>query len=169
MFQLVDDDTQVYLPGRGKSNGDKQYDAAGVEEKIGVKPEQVVDLKGLMGDSSDNIPGVKGIGPKTAKLLIDRFGSLQGVYEALDSGVEDPVLTDSVVDKLKTDRENALISKELATIMKDAPVSFQLDDCLVEAYDKQKANSLFQELNFKSLMKLLPNDAFEVSVQEALF
>lgn len=169
MFQLVDDDTHVYLPGRGKGKQDTEYDSAGVKEKYGVKPEQVTDLKGLMGDSSDNIPGVKGIGPKTAQALIERFGSVAGVYKALDKQVEDKVFTPSVVSKLTEHRENALLSKELATIMKDAPISFNLEECKVERYDKEKIVKLFTELDFKSLIQLLPQDEFEASVQEALF
>ncbi len=169
MFQLVDDNTHVYLPGRGKGKQDTEYDAVGVKEKIGVTPELVIDLKGLMGDSSDNIPGVKGIGPKTAQALLDRFGSLSGIYEAVDKKIEDEVLTDSVVDKLTKERESALVSRELATIMKDAPVQFQLEDCEVVRYDKEKVVSLFQELNFKTLLSLLPPDQFETTVQEALF
>lgn len=169
MFQLVDNDTHVLLPGRGKDKEALEYDAVLVEGKIGVKPAQVPDLKGLMGDSSDNIPGVKGIGPKTAAALIARFGSLEKVYEAVDSKTEDPILTPAVVGKLMLDRPNALLSKELATIMKAAPIQFNLDDCAVTYYDKEKVVKVFQELNFKSLLSLLPKDAFETSVQEALF
>ncbi|HEX9817385.1 MAG TPA: 5'-3' exonuclease H3TH domain-containing protein, partial [Patescibacteria group bacterium] len=89
MFQLVDNDTHVYLPSRGKSNGDTEYDQAGVVTKLGVRPDQVPDLKGLMGDSSDNIPGVKGIGPKTATALINRFETLDQVYQAVDQKTSD--------------------------------------------------------------------------------
>ena len=80
MFQLVDNDTHVYLPGRGKNHQDVEYDEQGVKEKIGVRPDQVPDMKGLMGDSSDNIPGIKGVGPKTATALIGRFNSLEKIY-----------------------------------------------------------------------------------------
>lgn len=169
MFQLVDNDTHVYLPARGKDKEAVQYDATLVKEKIGVRPDQVADLKGLMGDSSDNIPGVKGIGPKTAVGLIDRFGTLEKVYEAVDAKVADPVLTDSVMAKLTIDRQNALLSKELATIMRAAPIQFTLEDCTVTHYDKETVVSFFNEFNFKSLLSLLPRDEFETSVQEALF
>src|SRR5690606_32096421 len=96
MFQLVDNDTHVYLPGRGKGNGDTEYDAQGVKQKMGVGPEKITDLKGLMGDSSDNIPGVRGIGPKTAVALITRFGTLEELYDALEKGVDDPILRPAV-------------------------------------------------------------------------
>jgi DNA polymerase-1 len=169
MFQLVDDDTHVYLPGHGKGKEDTQYDEAGVKEKLGVGPDKVTDLKGLMGDSSDNIPGVAGVGPKTATALITRFGSLEGVYDAVEKGVKDPLLTARLVEKLQADHDNAYASKELATIMKDAPIKFKLADCGVTRYDKEKIVTLFTELDFKSLINLLPHDAFETSVQEALF
>lgn len=169
MFQLVDNDTHVYLPGRGRFSRDKEYGAEDVKEKMGVTPEQITDLKGLMGDSSDNIPGVKGIGPKTAGALIKEFDSVEGVYKALESGIESKTFTPSVRKKLETDKENAFASKSLATIITDAPIKFVLDDCIVSAYNKEEISELFLSLDFKSLIKLLPRDEFEETVQEALF
>jgi len=169
MFQLVDNDTHVYLPGRGKFQTDKEYDIEGVKEKVGVTPTQVPDLKGLMGDSSDNIPGVKGIGPKTASGLIQAFGSVEQVYAALEAGQDNKLFTPSVKSKLLADKASALASKSLATIITDAPIDFVLDDCLVNSYDKEKISNLFLDLDFKSLISLLPPDEFESSVQEALF
>ena len=169
MFQLVDDDTHVYLPGRGKGKEDTEYDENGVRGKMGVRPNQVPDLKGLMGDSSDNIPGVAGVGPKTASALIQRFGSLEEVYDAVEKGIDDPLLTPRLVEKLKKDHDSAYASKQLATIMNDAPIKFNLKDCGVTRYDKEKIVALFTELDFKSLINLLPHDSFETSVQEALF
>ncbi|MFZ5438184.1 MAG: 5'-3' exonuclease [Patescibacteria group bacterium] len=169
MLQLVDNDTHVYLPARGKFQQDKEYDIQAVTEKLGVMPAQVPDLKGLMGDSSDNIPGVKGIGPKTASALIQRFGTVEGVYQALETGVEDPVFTPLVKKKLLADKSNAFASKSLATIVTAAPIEFALNDCLVNSYDKEKVAQLFIDLDFKSLIRILPQDTFETSVQEALF
>ncbi|MFH2118678.1 MAG: 5'-3' exonuclease H3TH domain-containing protein [Candidatus Paceibacterota bacterium] len=169
MFQLVDNDTHVYLPGRGKGQEDTEYDEKLVKGKIGVRPDQVIELKGLMGDSSDNIPGVKGVGPKTAVALIEKFSSVDGVYEALDKQLDDPVFTPSLIKKLTTDRENAFLSRELATIVKNSPIKFRLEDCAVTQYNKEKVVSVFQDLNFKSLISLLPKDEFETTVQEALF
>src|SRR5690606_19490198 len=157
------------LPGRGKGNGDTEYDAQGVKQKMGVGPEKITDLKGLMGDSSDNIPGVRGIGPKTAVALITRFGTLEELYDALEKGVDDPILRPAVVQKLKDYHDMAHDSKQLATIMKDAPVDFDLEDCAMVRYDKEKIVALFQEMEFQSLVPLLPRDSFETSVQEALF
>jgi DNA polymerase I len=169
MFQLVDNDTHVYMPGRGRFQQDKEYDIEAVKEKMGVTPEQVPDLKGLMGDSSDNIPGVKGIGPKTAGALIQNFGSIEGVYEALEKDDPNPVFTPSVKKKLTKDKEIALVSKDLATIVVDAPIDFVLKDCTVSSYSKQEVTDLFLELGFNSLIKSLPQDSFEADIQEALF
>src|SRR5690606_16247380 len=85
ILQLVNDDkTHVFIPGRGRFNKDREYDEAGVIEKLGVRPDQIPDLKSLMGDPSDNIPGVKGIGEKTATKLIQEFGALENLYETVD-------------------------------------------------------------------------------------
>ena len=169
MYQLVDNDTHVYLPGRGKGQEDTEYDEELVKKKIGVQPDQVIELKGLMGDSSDNIPGVKGVGPKTAIALIEKFASVDGVYEALDKQTADPIFSPSLIKKLNSDRKNAFLSRELATIIKNAPVQFNLEDCAVTQYNKEKVVTLFQSLNFKSLLNFLPKDEFETTVQEALF
>ncbi|MBT4652466.1 MAG: hypothetical protein HN981_04295 [Candidatus Pacebacteria bacterium] len=169
MLQLVDNDTHVYMPGRGKFQNDVEYDVEKVKEKLGVFPDRVIDLKGLMGDSSDNIPGVKGIGPKTANALLEAFDSIEGVYKALESEVDNSVFTKSVKNKLITDKENAILSKHLATILIDVDIDFILEDCKVSSYNKEIITNLFEELNFRSLVKLLPQDAFESSIQEALF
>lgn len=186
-FQLVDNNTHVWLPGRGRFQKDKEYDSAAVEEKYGVIPDQVVDLKALMGDSSDNIPGVKGVGPKTAIKLIKEFGDLETVYKYLDKNFNEngeiianekpsskkpqihPVLKGAILKKMIVDKENAFLSKKLATITKEAPIKIQLEDCIVESYDKQTIIDLFKEFDFNSLINLLPMDKFEASVQEALF
>ncbi len=179
LLQLVNDHVRVFIPGRGKFSRDKEYDAAGVQEKMGVMPAQVVDLKALMGDTSDNIPGVKGIGPKTAVQLISDFGSLDGVYKRVESkadqasdapaGEGTPVIKSSVLEKLKQDKTNAYLSQQLATIEQTAPISFDLAACSVMEYDKDKVAKVFEDLNFDSLVQLLPKDSFEQGVQEALF
>lgn len=170
-FQLVDDDTHIFMPARGKQRGDIEYDAALVEQKWGIKPDQVTDLKALMGDTSDNIPGVKGIGPKTAMALIQAFSSLEKLYAALDANPagDDQLLKGAVLGKLTSDRETAFLSKELATIKRDVPLEFDLEQCRVTGYDKDQVIALFQQFGFKSLIAALPSDAFETAVQEALF
>lgn len=169
-FQLVDDDTHIWMPARGKQKGDIEYDAALVEKKLGIKPKQVIDLKALMGDNSDNIPGVKGIGPKTAAALIQKFENVEAIYGFLDRHPEgDDLIKGATLKKLIDGKESAIMSKDLATIECAAPIDFDLEKCRVTSYDKNKVVEIFQNLNFKSLLNVLPKDAFEMSVQEALF
>jgi DNA polymerase I len=174
-FQLVNETTHAWLPGRGKGQEDKEYGREGVKQRMGVYPEQIIDLKALMGDASDNIPGVKGVGEKTAVKLIQTFESLEKVYQAVDrwqAGERSElaeVLKDSLVTKLEADRDNALLSQQLATINCDVPIKFDLESCRVSGYDKHAAAELFDELDFRSLVKLLPADEFELGIQSALF
>ncbi|MDH5533494.1 MAG: hypothetical protein OEX81_03650 [Candidatus Pacebacteria bacterium] len=169
MFQLVTDQTHVFIPGRGKFSVDKEYTPDAVLKKMKVRVDQIVDLKALMGDSSDNIPGVKGVGPKTAINLLHEFDTLEKLYHAVDEGLDHPLFKKALLIKLKRDKEMAFLSKELATIKRDIPVSYELKSCRVKGYDKREVVKIFEELNFNSLLKFLPEDAFESSVQEALF
>ena len=195
---VVDNKTHVFIPGRGRFSRDMEYTQAGVLQKLGVAPQQIPDLKALMGDPSDNIPGVKGIGQKTATKLIQEFGSLESLYQAVEQitkpmGNQDiekptkpekknqkqtaqptnellnPVLKGSVLTKLVSDKEMAFLSQKLATIDCHAPVTFNLAACITKDYDKQKVFDLFDTYNFSSLKSLLPKDSFEQSIQEALF
>lgn len=169
-FQLVDNDTHIWMPARGKQRGDIEYDAALVEKKLGIKPLQVIDLKALMGDTSDNIPGVKGIGPKTAAALIQKFGSVEEVYRFLDQNPQgDELIKGALLQKLILGKDSAFLSKDLATIECQAPVDFELEKCRVTGYDKNQVIEIFKRYGFKSLLNFLPKDAFETSVQEALF
>ena len=169
-FQLVDNDTHIWMPARGKQKGDIEYDAALVEKKLGIKPLQVIDLKALMGDNSDNIPGIKGIGPKTAAALIQRFGTIEKIYDFLEKNpMGDTLLKGGLLEKLQNGKESAFMSKDLATIECGAPIDFNLENCRVTSYDKNQIIEIFRSLDFKSLINALPKDAFETSVQEALF
>lgn len=173
LLQLVDDCTHVWMPGRGAGNQDTQYDADQVFKKLGVTPAQVVELKALMGDSSDNIPGVKGVGKKTAEKLIAEYGSIDALYAQVDhlkkTSQEDPVLKGALLSKLIADRETAFLSRELATIDRAAPIEFDLTACKVTDYNKQAVTEVFEELGFHSLLGLLPKDDFELAVQGALW
>ncbi|MCB9813341.1 MAG: hypothetical protein H6772_02955 [Pseudomonadales bacterium] len=176
ILQLVDDDnTHVFIPGRGRFSHDREYDEAEVVDKMGVRANQIVDLKALMGDPSDNIPGVKGVGAKTATKLIQEFDNLQRVYEEVDriaTGVAltvHPVLKGAIIKKMLAGRDMAFLSKELATIILDAPVNFSLKKCVVKDYSKDQVAQLFDKYDFVSLKRMLPRDDFETSVQEALF
>lgn len=173
-FQLVDDYTHVWLPGRGKGSDDLEYDREAVKKRMDVYPEQIVDLKALMGDASDNIPGVGGIGEKTACRLINAFVTLEKVYEAAEGfepakAVKGEVLTAKVVSNLLKDKKSAFLSQKLARIDRAVPITLDLEACRVSGYDKEKAHAAIEELGFKSLLPLLPADEFELSIQDALF
>ncbi len=171
ILQLVDDNkTHVFIPGRGKFSKDREYDEAGVLQRLGVTPVQVPDLKALMGDPSDNIPGVKGIGEKTATKLIQEFQTVENVYTVIETqSSEEPVISGAVLKKLVADKDMAFLSKKLATIMHDAPVDFELEKCVTKNYDKDRVSELFEKYSFNSLKGLLPKDEFEEAVQDALF
>jgi DNA polymerase-1 len=151
-MQLVSPKVKVLYPKPRKSFSDTTlYDAAMVNESYGVSPEQIADLKGLVGDPSDNIPGVPGVGKKTALKLLEQFGSVEGVYEHIDE-----VEPEKLKNLLKEQEAIARQSKELATIVTDMPVKLNLDDCRVSHYDRNKVTELFRELEFASLLKKLP-------------
>ncbi len=176
LFQLINDQVSVWLPARGKGKVDEEIKEEGVMRILGVLPMQVPDLKGLMGDASDNIPGVKGVGPKTAMILIKRYGSVEEVYEEAEkiknaSPAEQKMagFSAKLLERLLNDKQMALLSKELATINRHLEVEFSLKACTVTDYDKEKTLAVFEELDFKSLQYLLPKDAFEIGVQKALF
>jgi DNA polymerase-1 len=173
-FQLVNDDRVfVYMPPRPKEDA-MIYNEQMVEEKMGIPPSLIVDYKALSGDPSDNIPGIQGVGPKTAVLLLKAFGSLDGIYEALAhpetlTSEQKTLLKEKLVQKLVDGHESAHMSQKLATIDRNVPLTFKLQDCSVSSYDKAKISALFNKLGFKSLINLLPSDEFEQEVQEMLF
>ena len=125
------------------------YSDAEVIEKYGVSPVEFIDVKGLMGDTSDNIPGVKGIGEKTALDLIQRYKSIEKIYDGIDS-LE---VTESVRKKLLADKDNAYLSKTLATIDREVPMDINFEDFRVRDVDSEKTAELFTRLNFKSFMQ----------------
>lgn len=173
-FQLVTDKIHVYMPPKGKDAFYLECGPEEVKEKMGITPEQIVDYKSLAGDASDNIPGVSGVGDKTAVRLLQAFGTSERVYEGLKSPdllTEDQkkLLKPKVVENLANDYENMVMSRELATIDTNVPITLELEDCVVKNYDKDKITSFFEALGFKSLIKILPSDQFEENVQAALF
>ncbi|PWU00247.1 MAG: DNA polymerase I [Candidatus Melainabacteria bacterium] len=150
-FQLVDGHGQqikVLMPGKG---GLQLYGREEVHEKLGIWPEQVIDYKGLCGDTSDNIPGVRGIGPKTAVQLLSQYKTMEGIYAKLDD-----LKSKSVKEKLTQGHSDAFASKKLATISLDAPVQFDFDHCLLTAPSLDDVKSFFSELEFKSTVARLP-------------
>ncbi len=147
-LQLIGDKTHVMLittrPGK---NDHTEYDEALFREQYGFAPDRLVDLKALMGDSSDNIPGVRGVGEKTALELIRRFGSLEEVYEHL----EDPSVKPGVRQKLLEGRDTAELSYRLATILRTAPMDFDPEACRLQEPDNDALYALFDRLEFRKL------------------
>ncbi len=148
-LQLIDKNVHVKLviskPGQTTAT---LYTEEKFREEYGFEPKKMIDLKALMGDSSDNIPGVAGIGPKTATELLLKFGSLGGVYENLDDASIRPKLR----EKLETGKENAYLSYDLATIRPEAPIDFEPKDAIVQPYNKPELYALFQRLEFVKLI-----------------
>lgn len=143
----------VYLPIQNKYSQSVVFDEDKVKEVYGMTPKQIIDLKGLMGDASDNIPGVKGIGKVTATKLIKEFGTIDNVYKQIDNKAIAP----RTKKLLEEDKEMAIKSRFLAEIFREVPMDFDWDKCLMSDYDKQKVVDLFTELNFKSLINRLPD------------
>jgi DNA polymerase I len=152
----------VYLPLQNRAAQAVVFDEDKVVETYGFKPRYIVDLKSLMGDSSDNIPGVKGIGKVTATKLIMDFGSLEGVYKNIDSDK----ISKRIREMLVAEKEMAQQSYKLAEIFKEVPLKIDWEDCLLTNYDKNKAIELFKELNFNSLLPRLPKDSWEKETEE---
>jgi 5'-3' exonuclease len=147
LTQLVSDRVTVVDPGRGL-----RFDRAAVVEKFGVQPEQIVDFLALTGDSVDNIPGVRGIGPKTAAQLLQRYGSLEAVYEAVPAMRKSAVRGQgSLASKLEQDVEMAGLSKRLATVSVDAPIDVTLDALRYRGPDEARIATLFARLGFGTL------------------
>ena len=160
-MQLVSPRVRVLTPRR--SFGDTAiYDAAEVLQKYGVEPEQIADLKGLKGDTSDNIPGVPGVGEKTATKLIRQFGSVENIYARIDE-----VTPDKLRQTLKENEAIARKSKELATIVTETPVTLDVDSCKVSAYERRQVVELYRELEFFSLLPKLPEaEAMKEEVEQ---
>ncbi|MFC2011526.1 DNA polymerase I [Chloroflexota bacterium] len=151
-MQLVSPWVSVLYPkSRGSFSDTTLYDEATVEDRYGVKPEQIADLKGLVGDTSDNIPGVSGIGNKTAVKLIQQFGSIEEIYAHTDE-----VTPPRIQEILRANEAVARQSKELATIDIKTPVTLDLDACQLSHYDRGKVTELFRELEFYRLLDKLP-------------
>ncbi len=148
-LQLIDENTKIYTMRKGFTDT-VIYGLPELKERYGVDPQQFIDLKALKGDASDNIPGVAGVGEKTAKDLITTYGSLDGVYEHLDE------LKGKLKERLEADKEMAYLSQKLSTIVCNAPISLELKPAEVGRYNKQQIHDLFRRLEFKTLLTKLP-------------
>lgn len=150
-IQLASKTTTTLITKKGVGEVE-EYDFNKVEEKYGMTPTQFIDLKGLMGDKSDNIPGVPGIGEVTGIKLIKEFGSIENIIENIDS------VKGSPRKKIEENKELAIMSKRLATIIRDVPIDFDLEKLEFGDYDKSKLIEVFNELDFNSLISRLDSD-----------
>lgn len=144
LLQLVNPRVRVYMPIKGLTET-KMYDERAVEEKYGIKAEQVVDLKALMGDASDNYPGVRGIGPKGASILIKKYRTLENLYTHLED------LPEKQMKVLAEDSEQAALAKKLATIVCDVPIHLKMKDCGFKIREKQKIVEVLLEFGLRTL------------------
>lgn len=166
-LQLVDDNTQVFTLRKGMSDT-IIYDVKGVKEKYnGLLPGQMIDYKALRGDVSDNIPGVKGIGEKTAIDLLLKFKTLENLYQEIEknSGKAQSI-KERIRNLLVEFKSDALMSKDLATIRQNVEIDFNLEDCRVQDYDREEILKLFSELQFNSLLARLPETKTQANIFE---
>ncbi len=161
IVQLIRDGVKVFMM-RPYQRDKVIYDTESARERYKILPHQMPDLKGLKGDVSDNIPGVRGIGDKTAVKLLEQFGSIENLYEHLEE-VTPPKLREN----LREHEDDARHSKEMATIETDVPITLDLDACRAKDYDRDKVLDLFKELEFRSLAGHLPGAPAVESVVEA--
>lgn len=154
-LQLVQNDKVVAQIIKTGVTETKTYNEALVVERFGLTPEKLADYKGLIGDASDNIPGVTGIGPKTAVPLIRQFGTIEGIYENL--GLINP----AIVKKLADDKEKAVLSKKLATISREVPIPLpKLEELVVAKPDESRLKAFLENYGFTSILKRLENGVY---------
>lgn len=149
LLQLVDNRTKVYKLGRGIMDG-TLFNEELTKSKYGINPDQVVDYKALRGDASDNIPGVPGIGDKTALLLLDEYENIENIYKNLDKNNEK--IKPRILSLLKDNKENAFLSRELATIRCDAPIEFDLKGARFGDFDAKDVVQMLSNYQFNSLL-----------------
>ncbi|OMH92163.1 DNA polymerase I [Staphylococcus argenteus] len=165
LTQLATDNVTIYYTKKGVTDVD-HYTPEFISEKYnGLTPSQIIDMKGLMGDSSDNIPGVAGVGEKTAIKLLNQFNTVEGVYEHLEE-----VSGKKLKEKLENSKEDALMSKELATINVDSPIEVSLEDTLMTNQNNQQEKiELFKKLEFKQLLGDLDQTVGKAESEEKTF
>jgi len=165
-LQLVDKNTKVYALRKGLKDT-VLYDKEKVKEKYdGLGPEDLIDYKALRGDPSDNIPGVSGVGEKTAISLIKGFGTLENLYKELEQNSEKAKeLKESLKKRLLDYKDQALVSRMLAEINQSAPIEFNLEKCRWGSYNKDRVVQLFKSYEFKTLIDRLSNNVLEKEQQ----
>ena len=160
LTQLTSDHTTVLITRKGITDTEK-YTPEHVMEKYGIKPSQIIDMKGLMGDSSDNIPGVPGVGEKTALKLLKEYGSIEKIYESLDK-----ITAKKLNENLTVNEELAYMSRDLATIVLDAPITITIDDLTYPGPDMDNLTKIYQELKFNTLLEKIAPGASEEPQEE---
>ncbi|HBC73177.1 TPA: hypothetical protein DCZ90_05170 [Candidatus Amesbacteria bacterium] len=170
LMQLVNEKVKLFMPQKGLSDA-VLVDGEKVIQRLGVHPKQVVDYKGLMGDSSDNYPGVAGIGPKTAAHLLAEHGSLKDIYKQITNtkpnDTKKPKIVPAITDKLIKGYDAAMLSKQLATIRTDVPVSWEPEKASVPS--EEKILAVLKELGYKSLVKRINQNEEIDENQQKLF
>ena len=166
-LQLVDDNTKVYTMRRGMQDT-VIYDDEKVIERFGIRPDQLIDYKGLRGDPSDNIPGVRGVGEKTASALLQKYETIENLYKEIKKQDKIEGISDRIRKLLLEQEEQARLSKELATIIVDMDLEIDLKDCELGDYDKDEVVNLLHELEFRSLLSRLPESRLEGKQQSLL-
>ncbi|MGO0059738.1 DNA polymerase I [Brevibacillus fluminis] len=162
MLQLVSQHVSVALTRKGVSELE-MYDEAAIREKYGLAPSQIIDLKGLMGDTSDNIPGVPGVGEKTALKLLHEYGSVESVLENIDA-----ISGKKLQENLRNNVEQAKMSKTLATIFREAPIEIETEKTTYAGYNGKVLVDFFKKLEFKSLIpKVKVSAEDEAAAEEA--
>ncbi len=162
LLQLATEKIMVRIPKTKRGHTEvEDYHTQDVIDKYGITPPQIVDLKGLMGDSSDNIPGVAGVGEKTAVKILTAYPTVESAYEHLDE-----ITPKRTHDLLEKDRENAFLSKELATIKTDCVLDYRLEDAAMPQLFNEQAFEIVKRLEFKSLLKRFGEDSMQTRTQE---
>ena len=147
-FQLATDNVKIHIPRTKAGKTETEiFDRSKVKEVYGIEPKQLIEVKGLQGDTSDNIPGVPGIGEKTALLLIQKYETIDNLYKKLEAGESD--LKGKQKEKIEENKELAYLSRTLGEINTDVPIGDTLEELKTEEWDRQKVLEIFKELNFK--------------------
>ncbi len=163
LLQLINESTEVYKLGRGIGEG-IVFDAEATKNKYSISPEQIIDYKALRGDASDNIPGVPGVGDKTAISLLDNYQTLENLYTYLENKTDEELkIKPRIINLLKKHKDDAFLSKDLATIKCDVDFEFNFKKTKFGDFDKDKVLEYFSELEFTSLVPRLNNLNFGIS------
>jgi DNA polymerase-1 len=161
MLQLVTPRTRLMTTRSGVENT-VMYDVARIDERFGLRPDQMIDYKALKGDPTDNIPGVPGVGEKTAAKLIREFGGLEGLWARIDE-----VTPEKLRDKLLEHRDQIAMGRELSRIVRDLPIQFDLESARLSDYDRDTVVRLFREYEFRTLIERLPPMKGETAQQRS--